>query len=159
MFQLILLACQPFIHMINPARRPVAVTIIFLLFFGSAVFAQDSDKSVPIPQELVGKWCYLSPVNGGNGKVSNTCITLAGDGTYEFFLDDVSLAHGNSFFPDAAFQEFDSGTWSAQGNTITYSSSANGKGSFQFEKVNHENVPMIVVNGQAFATATHRDPW
>ena len=147
--------------MINTTIKLSALVFIFTFLFGS-VFAQDSGKAVQIPKELVGKWCYLSPVNGGNGVLSNTCITLNSDGSYEFFLDDVGFVKANSFFQDAAVKEFDYGTWSAQGNTIYYNSNANGAGSFQFQKMNqpqNESTPLLVVNGQAFASLTPRDPW
>ena len=147
--------------MVMAAIKSSALVFIVSFLYVSG-FAQDSGNPGRIAPELVGKWCYVNPANGGNTTPSSTCITLNGDGSYEFFLDDTGMARANSFFPGATLEERDLGTWSALGSTIYYNSYANGQGSFQFQKVNQpqrESTPMIVVSGQAFASETPRDPW
>ena len=62
------------------------LTLVFWILV-TTVHGQDSGIKGQIAPELVGKWCYYNLANGDEGKVSNTCVTLNGDGTYEFFLD------------------------------------------------------------------------
>ena|SRR5258708_2823891 len=135
---------------------------VWLFFFGSFWgFSQDTEQH-PIAPELVGKWCYLNLSNGGNGTLSETCISLNADGTYEFDLDGSGIAKANSFFPGSAVPEKDVGSWWVHGNTLHYNSSIHGDGSLQFEKVNqpnNENVPTIVVSGQYFVCTTLHNPW
>ena len=141
--------------------KPLA-TALFLCLYCVYASAQDADHQGQIAPELVGKWCYINPSNGNSAMQSGTCITLNDDGTYEFYLDASGMTRANSFFPGTALQERDSGKWWSHGNTIHYSSSDHGEGSFQFQKVNqpqNESTPMIVVNGQSFASALPHDPW
>lgn len=133
---------------------------LFLLLFAAESQAQETEGQVAA--ELTGKWCYLSMANGGSGTMTSSCISLNADGSYEFVLDDSGLAKAATFFPGVALQERDYGTWSAEGLSIHYRSANHGQGSFHFEKVNqpqNESTPMIVIDGQAFASATPHDPW
>jgi hypothetical protein len=132
----------------------------FLIFFGCFavnVFAQSNEQS--IPQELVGKWCYIN-LEITNDQITSSCLTLNADGTFEAVLDRSSLPNSSSLPPN--FQDTETGKWWVKGNQMFYSSSSNGQGSFSLQKMNHprlENTPMIVLNGIAFATASSKDAW
>ena len=139
-------------------RRGLWMGIVLGLLSVSA-YGQDPGHIAP---ELAGKWCYYNLANGDEGKLSNTCVTLNADGTYEFILDGSALMRANTIFPGVTTQQADYGTWSVEGGRIFYESQMHGKGSFQFQKMNQpqdKSVPMIVLNGQAFASSTPRDPW
>ena len=129
-----------------------------LVFFISAfnAFAQNNDQ--PIAQELVGKWCYIN-LEVTNDVITNSCITLNADGTFEATLDRSTIPNGAS---TPNLQDNDSGKWWVKGSRLFYNSSSNGQGSFTLEKMNHprlENTPMIVLNGAAFATVSQKDAW
>lgn len=135
---------------------------LVLWFLIVTVYAQDSGSKGQIAPELVGKWCYYNLANGDEGKVSNTCVTLNSDGTYEFFLDGFGMLKGNSIFPGTSVQQTDYGNWWVEGSRIYYNSQSHNQGSFQFQKMNQpqdKSVPMIVLNGQSFVSPTPRDPW
>lgn len=119
--------------------------------------AQSSDQS--IPQELVGKWCYIN-LEITNDLITSSCLTLNADGTFEAVLDRSTIPSASSLPPN--FQDTDTGKWWVKGNRMFYSSTSNGQGSFSLQKVNHprlENTPMIVLNGIAFASASSKDAW
>ena len=129
---------------------------ILVLCFCIGAFAQSDDQ--PIAPEFVGKWCYLNLGTTADG-ITTSCFTLNSDGSFEATLDRGTLPRGSSF---PGLQDNDYGKWWVKGSRLFYSSSANGQGSFSFQKVNHprlENTPMIVLNGVAFAAASSRDPW
>ena len=110
------------------------------------------------PQELVGKWCYMSNVNSsGGGRMSNACFTLDQNGTYEYYSETSSSGPVAS----SASQESDSGTWSVSGGTLTANSRARGTLRFTLEKRNHPKTgdPMLVLDGDAFVTYSPRSPW
>ncbi len=111
-----------------------------------------------LPRELIGKWCYMSNVNAGNGgRMSNRCFTLRPDGTYQYYSETSSSgAYGGS-----ASQESDSGTWSATATTITANSRTNGRQTYRLEKRNHPKTgdPMLVLDGDAYVTYNQRPPW
>ena len=110
------------------------------------------------PQELVGKWCYMSNVNStGGGRMSNRCFTLYENGTYEYYAETSSSGP----IASSASQESDSGTWSASGGTITANSRSRGTLVFQLEKRNHPKTgdPMLVLDGDAYVTYSPRQPW
>jgi hypothetical protein len=120
-------------------------------------FAQNSEQ--PVPQELVGKWCYIN-LEITNDLITSSCLTLNADGTFEAVLDRSTLPNSSSLPPN--FQDTDSGKWWVKSNRMYYSSTTNGEGSFSLQKINHprlENTPMIVINGIAFATASSKDAW
>jgi len=142
------------------ARKPLLLALFLGLFIDFA-YGQDSGKGQIAP-EIVGKWCYYNLANGDEGRLSNTCVTLNADGTYEFFLDGSMRTQVNSIFPGSSAQQTDYGNWWVDGNRIYYNSSSHGQGSFQFQKMNQptdKSVPMIVFNGQSFVSPTPRDPW
>jgi hypothetical protein len=134
--------------------------LALLVFATAGLFAQDNDsQSGQVAPELVGKWCFINLAAGTADAITNSCVTLNADGTFEAVLDRSMLPNANAF---PGLQDTDSGKWWANGNRIFYNSPSNGQGSFVFQKKNHpriENTPMIVLNGIAFATASSHDPW
>ncbi len=145
------------IHLPGAAYRFVIALIIFVPF---GLFAQDNDQqSGQIAPELVGKWCFINLAAGTADAMTNSCVTLNADGTFDAVLDRSMLPNGNAF---PGLQDSDNGKWWVKGNRIFYNSNSNGQGSYVFEKKNHprlENTPMIVLSGIAFVTASSHDPW
>jgi hypothetical protein len=136
-------------------KRALIVTLVS--WHSLISFAQDNDGQ--IAPELVGKWCFINLAASTTDALTNSCITLNADGTFEANLDRSMLPSGTSL-PN--IQDNDSGKWWMKGNRIFYNSSSNGQGSFALQKMNHprlENTPMIILNGIAFATALPHDPW
>ena len=110
------------------------------------------------PQELVGKWCYLSNVNtGSGGRISNICFELTADGRYTYQGETSSSGPVAS----SASQEYDEGTWTATATTITAHSRTGRVTTFRLEKRNHPKTgdPMLVLDGDAFVTFYQRPPW
>jgi hypothetical protein len=110
------------------------------------------------PMELVGKWCYMSNVNANDGgRMSNRCFTLYENGTYEYHAETSSSGQSGAL----ASQGSDSGNWSASGNTITSNSRTTGTKTYTLEKRNHPKTgdPMLLLDGDAFVTATQRPSW
>ena len=143
-------------HVRNSLISPIFFTSM-LVFAQTSLRAQANDQQV-LP-ELVGKWCYIDLANNTTDVVSNSCITLNADGTFDAVLDRKLLPNSNAF---GNLENTDYGRWWVSGNRIFYNSPTNGQGSFGFQKVNHprlENTPMIMINGVAFATASSREPW
>jgi hypothetical protein len=133
------------------------LAIPLLIFFGRDLLAQNNDQQ--IAPELVGKWCFVNLQSNTSDEITNSCITLNADGTFDAVLDQKMLPNGTSF---GNLQDSDYGKWWVSNDRIFYNSSSNGKGSFAFQKMNHprlENTPMIVCNGIAFATASNHEPW
>jgi hypothetical protein len=128
-----------------------------LIFFGTDLFAQNKDQQ--IAPELVGKWCFINLLSNTSDEITNSCITLNADGTFEATLDRKMLPNATSF---GNLQDSDYGKWWVSNNRIFFNSTSNGQGSFEFQKLNHprlENTPMIVCSGIAFATASNHEPW
>ncbi|GHM99287.1 hypothetical protein WSM22_07770 [Cytophagales bacterium WSM2-2] len=132
------------------------ITLIFTICIKINSFAQSNEQS--IAPELAGKWCYINTIASSADAITNSCINLNDDGSFEFTIDATTLPKGISI----PLQQNDTGKWWVKDNRLFYSSQSSGQGSFSFQKINHprlENTPMIVVNGISFATATPRDPW
>ncbi|MBS1796900.1 MAG: hypothetical protein JSS81_23945 [Acidobacteria bacterium] len=111
-----------------------------------------------VPQELAGKWCYLSNVQANDGgRMSEICITLNSDGTYEYYGETDSGNPSGS----AHSQENDSGRWTATATTITAHSNGGETKNFTLEKRNHPKTgdPMLMIDGDAFVTAYQKTPW
>jgi hypothetical protein len=111
-----------------------------------------------VKQELVGKWCYMSNVNTNDGgRMSNRCITLNENGTYEYYAETTSSGD----YGGTASQESDSGTWTATEDSITANSQSQGTRTYSLEKRNHPKTgdPMIVIDGDAYVTYGQRAPW
>lgn len=125
---------------------------------GEAAKESMSGSSSGNPSELVGKWCYMSNVNStGGGRMSNSCFTLYGNGTYEYYSETSSSGP----IASSASQESDSGTWRVAGKILTANSRARGTLNFTLEKRNHPKTgdPMLVLDGDAFVTYSPRSPW
>ena len=113
-----------------------------------------------IHTELVGKWCWVSQVyaNNGGARQSNRCITLNGNGSYEYF----GLTDSYNPYGGATSQRNESGTWTATETSLTTRSAGGRVTTYTLEKRNHpKNVrdPMIVLNGEAFVTFYNKPPW
>lgn len=108
--------------------------------------------------EFVGKWCYMSNLTSSNSYMSSRCFVLHQNGTYEYSAESSSSgAYGST-----AGQSYDSGRWTATRTTLTAYSNKNGKIVYPIELRNHpknKNDPMIVVDGDAYVSATQRRPW
>ncbi len=116
-----------------------------------------------VDMQLVGKWCWID-VNSYNqgSSTSSRCITLNANGTYEYFSEASRSVNTPDFNGGTNSQESDRGTWYIQGDRIYYNSPTTGQGSYRLEKRNHPknvNDPMIVIDGDAYVTATYREPW
>jgi hypothetical protein len=112
-----------------------------------------------VAQELVGKWCYM---NNSLNSSTNKCITLNADGTYIYNSESSRSVNTTEVYGGTASQGADSGTWYVQGDRIYYNSQTQGQGSYRLEKRNHPknaSDPMIVLDGEAYVTATRRAPW
>ncbi|MBL8732233.1 MAG: hypothetical protein JNN13_07675 [Planctomycetes bacterium] len=109
--------------------------------------------------ELAGQWVLFTnfDATNGGGRTSDTTLNLNGDGSYTFRSETVNTnplgGHASS--------EHDSGRWSVEGETMVFRSVSGATKSYQLQKRNHpkNNDPMILLNGQAFVTATPRAPW
>jgi len=116
-----------------------------------------------VPQELVGKWCWISVTNTNTGGASSDrCITLNADGSYFYAAERSTSVNDPSFSGGTSSQTSDRGTWWVQGDRIFYNSQSQGQGSYSLEKRNHpKNVgdPMIVLDGQPYVTAFQKAPW
>ena len=111
-----------------------------------------------IRQELVGKWCYISSSNTyGGSRMSNVCVTLYANGTFEYYGETSTSVQAGS----SGSQQADSGTWTATDSSITSHSRTNGTKTFSLRKMNHpkNGDPMLVIDGQWFVTTTQRPPW
>lgn len=116
-----------------------------------------------VPQELVGKWCWIN-VNNTNsgGSSSDECIILNGDGSYQYYSERSMSVNTPGFSGGTSSQGSDQGTWFVQGDRIFYNSASRGQGSYRLEKRNHPrnvNDPMIILDGQPYVTAFQKAPW
>jgi hypothetical protein len=124
------------------------------------------DRSKPetgagsVHMELVGKWCWVSQVyaNNGGARQSNRCITLNGNGSYQY----AGMTDSYNPYGGATSQSNDFGSWTATETTLTTRSSTGRATTYRLEKRNHpKNVrdPMIVLNGEPFVTFFNKPPW
>jgi hypothetical protein len=121
-----------------------------------------------IALELVGKWCYLDASSVNSGEISSDeCITVNGDGTYEYYFDSSGSSAGNNQFGDQSFngiidgQSQDRGTWRLDGNILYIQSEARGMQTFTLQKMNHpkNGNPMIVISGRTYITFYQKPGW
>jgi len=116
-----------------------------------------------VAMELVGKWCWTDVNNYNSGaSSSSTCITLNGDGTYQYYSESSRSVNTTDFAGGTNSQSSDNGTWWVQGDRIFYNSATRGQGSYRLEKRNHPknvNDPMIVLDGEAYVTFYNKPPW
>lgn len=112
--------------------------------------------------ELAGKWCYFNSVsaNSGGGRMTEECITLNGDGSYQYFTATSASAYAPGIYGGTASQGNDSGRWTATASTITAQSSKGQTTSYTLElRNNKNNDPMICLEGRCYATAWQKAPW
>jgi hypothetical protein len=109
--------------------------------------------------ELAGKWCKMS---SGTGYASSACIILNMDGTYSYSSESSRSVNTDAVSGGTASQGADQGNWWVEGDRIFYNSPTKGQGSYRLEKRNHPvntSDPMIVLDGEAYVTATLKQPW
>lgn len=138
--------------------KPI-ITLVLALSQVSLWAQGNEQQNIPIAQELVGKWCYVNLNANTSDALSNSCITLNADGSFEATLDRSTLPGNVSV---GNLQDSDYGKWWVKGNRIFYNATSNGQGSFVFQKARHpreENTPLLILNGITFATASSHDPW
>ena len=119
-------------------------------------------NSGAVAMELVGKWCYVNVVTtNSGGSTADECITLNGDGTYQYYSERSMSTNMPTYWGGTSSQNGDNGTWSVQGNRIYYNSAKSGQGSYQLQKQNHpkNGDPMIVLDGKTFVTQYQKAPW
>ncbi|MFM8914286.1 MAG: hypothetical protein ACKOE6_15425 [Flammeovirgaceae bacterium] len=127
-----------------------------------AATAQSTASKGAVPQELVGKWCYVNVYSSSTGGSSTErCITLNADGTYEYFGESSRSVTTPDAYGGTSSQTSDRGTWSVKGDRIYYSSQTQGEGSYALEKKNHpkNGDPMIVLDGDTYVTFYNKAPW
>ena len=115
-----------------------------------------------LDMSLAGQWCYVNVYSTNSGGSSTSeCITLKGDGTYEYFSESSRSVNTDAYYGGTSSQASDRGTWWTEGNRIYYNSQTKGQGSYQLEKRNHpkNNDPMIVLDGRTYVTSTVKSPW
>jgi hypothetical protein len=141
-------------------------TLVTTLNGQRIVYTRGSDSDAvqaagggPNPEELVGKWCYMSNVNAHDGgrMSSDRYFTLYANGTYEYYGETSSSGQYGSM----ASQESDGGTWSATATSITTDSRKHGMSTYALEKRNHPKTgdAMLVLDGDAYVTFHQRRPW
>lgn len=108
----------------------------------------------PHPPALCGKWVYYS---GGSGYSSSRCLILHPNGSYEYYGESSTSGPNGSTAGDSN----DAGTWQLQGNQILANSQSQGPLQFTLILRNHPKTgdPMILLDGDAYVTATQRPPW
>lgn len=118
--------------------------------------------------ELAGKWCYVNVVSTGSGGwMTDECITLNENGTYEFYSENSGSASvtnqygGQVAFGGTSSQNQDAGTWQVQGYSLVAQSQSGARQTFTLEKRNHpkNGDPMIVLNGRTYVTHWQKAPW
>jgi hypothetical protein len=115
-----------------------------------------------IPQELVGKWCWMNVTSTNSGGTSSSrCIVLNANGTYQYSSERSMDVNTNDMYGGTASQDSDQGTWWVQGDRVFYNSPTRGQGSYGLQKVNHPKTgdPMIVLDGESYVTYYQRQPW
>lgn len=108
----------------------------------------------PHPPALCGCWVSMS---NSSGYASNRSLTLHENGTYEYVGESSSSGANGS----TAGQSADRGTWRLEGNQIIAQSETEGPLVFTLILRNHPKTgdPMILLDGDAYVTATPRPPW
>ncbi len=125
--------------------------------------AQPAPGNKRVAQELVGKWCWtnVTSTNSG-GRISERCITLNGDGSYQYEAESSMSVNTNAYAGGTNSQSSDRGTWSYDGVRIYYNSQmGQGSGSYLLEKRNHpkNGDPMIVLDGETYVTYYQKPRW
>ena len=124
--------------------------LLCLLLLTASAWAQYG----PHPPALCGQWTYVS---GNSGYMSSRSLTLYQNGTYVYQGETSSSGPYGSTAGDSS----DSGTWRLEGAQIVANSRARGPLVLPLILRNHPKTgdPMIIVDGDAYVTATQRPPW
>ncbi len=119
--------------------------------------ANGSSGGEGIVPAFVGKWCYMANLTGTSSYMSSRCFTLYANGTYEYSAESSS----SGTYGGTNSQSYDSGRWTATSTTLTAISNSRGRVVYPIVLRNHpkNGDPMIVVDGDAYVTATQRNPW
>lgn len=137
------------------------LTVLLVMMLQAPLVAQTTSER-PVPPELAGKWCYYNLSNGDQGSMSNSCLTLNDDGSYELFIDGATMARVRSLAPSVGPQETDYGTWWVKDSMIYFDSKTHGQVHVTMQKMNQptdKTVPMILLGGISFVTASGKDAW
>jgi hypothetical protein len=130
---------------------------------GNAAPSNPASSQGRVAPELVGQWCWIDANSYNQGTSSSSrCITLNADGTYIYNSESSRSVNTPDYYGGTNAQNSDQGTWYVNGDRIYYNSQTTGQGSYRLEKRNHPknvNDPMIVLDGEAYVTATQRPPW
>lgn len=109
--------------------------------------------------EFAGQWVLFSNFNAtnGGGRMSSTTLNLGSDGSYTYSAETSS----SNPFGGSASSENDAGRWSVQGNSMVFRSNSGTTTTYRLQKRNHPktNDPMLLLDDNAFVTATQRAPW
>ncbi|MBI4167172.1 MAG: hypothetical protein HY508_15710 [Acidobacteria bacterium] len=111
-----------------------------------------------IPQDMIGKWCYINVSDTGQvSSSSSTCFVLNPDGTYEYSGE----SSNSNVYGGTASQSYDRGTWRVNGSTVNVNSQQQGPVTYQLQKRNHPktNDPMLCLDGQCYVTYGPKPPW
>lgn len=111
-----------------------------------------------VPQELVGKWCYLANIQANDGgRMSERCFILNANGTYQYH----SETSNSNPYGGSSSETNDSGRWTATATTITAYSNSGETFNYTLEKRNHpkNGDPMLIVDGDAYITYYQKQPW
>lgn len=160
----------------NPAKKHSILFLMLIFVFGCSIGnfnqresqsrqRQDSGKpnQLPrnngsVPQELVGKWCYLANIQANDGgRMSERCFVLNANGTYQYHAE----TSNSNPYGGSSSETNDSGRWTATANSITAYSNSGETYNYSLEKRNHPKTgdPMLIVDGDAFVTYNQRQPW
>ena len=134
-------------------------TILLKAFFLSLLCTSLAWAQGSVPQELCGRWTYFSggSTYTGGGYSVERYVVLNPDGTYEYGGESSNSGGNGSAYGSSV----DQGRWWIEGETLCGQSSTTGQTvQYSIELYNNKNGdPMIVIDGDAYVTATQRDPW
>lgn len=121
-----------------------------------------------IDPTLVGKWYYYSSSSGysGGGSSSERILEINADGTYRYYYEGSVSGKSHDMygeeemFAQSAGQDNDSGSWRLQGNVLHTQSNVHGYQTFTLQKQNNQNnEPIILIDGDPYATYYKKAPW
>jgi len=129
--------------------------LVVVLLLSLCAWAQG--RVVP---ELCGQWTYYSGggTYTGGSYSSQRFVVLHPNGTYEYSGESSNSGGNGQAYGDSR----DQGRWWIEGETLCAQSSVTGELSrYSLELRNHPKTgdPMIVIDGDAYVTATQRAPW
>ena len=124
--------------------------------------SSNTNKTGSIDKSIVGTWCCTNASSTYTSSSSNTrWIVINANGTYEYTYEGSIGGYGGSYYGGSSNQNSERGTWKLNGNTISIVSQNDGAQNLSFQKKNHPNTgdPMIVIDGDAYATYYQKSPW